>query len=279
MSLYNGLQGSNYTNEEKLEFTTLENVVYMKMKNDVSILVDGTLNLYEHQSTYNPNMPLRGFLYHADLYRQILKENEQIYSKYLVKIPTPAYYVFYNGKISDMPEERRKLVLSDAFEKPVEQGEFQWTATMININYGYNKELMEKCPVLKEYAIFVEKVKCYSKEIPLTEAVDRAIDECIEENVLREFFSKNRREARNMVLTEFDEKKYLEMMRKEEWKDGHAAGLFEGQRKLLISMLDDLGEIPNTLYQQLDTLDERSLKLWTRMASRVDSMEEFLKKI
>ena len=86
-----------------------------------------------------------------------------------------------------------------------------------------------------------------------------------------------------MVLTEFDEKKYLEMMKREEWKDGHAAGLIEGQsmgqRKLLVSMLKDLGEIPNGLYQQLDTLDEHSLKSWTRMASRVGSIEEFLKKI
>lgn len=279
LSLYNALHGSNYTNEEDLEFTTLESVVYMKMKNDVSILVDGTLSLYEHQSTYNPNMPLRGFIYHADLYRQQIKDNEQIYSKHLLKIPTPEFYVFYNGPLADMPEERKELHLSDAFTMPTTPGKFEWTATMLNINYGYNKELMSKCPILKEYAIFVDKVRHYRCEMSLTVAVDRAIDDCIEENVLKEFLSKYRREAKNMVLTEFDENKYLAMMRKEEWEDGHAAGLREGQVKLFTSMLCDLGEIPDGIIERAETLDTSTLKEWNRLACRAGSMDEFLNNI
>ena len=129
LSLYNAVNNSNYTNVDDLIFTTLDDVVYMKMKNDVSFLFDKTLSLYEHQSTYNPNMPLRGFLYFADLYRQLIKNNEQIYSKNIVKIPTPKYIVFYNGSMKDMPESVKELHLSDAFDMPVEQGKFEWTAT------------------------------------------------------------------------------------------------------------------------------------------------------
>ena len=209
--------------------------------------------------------------------------NEQIYSKHLVKIPAPEYFVFYNGPLTDMPEERKELHLSDAFDMPIEHGKFEWTATMLNINYGYNKELMDKCPILKEYAIFVDRVRRYSKAATLTEAVDRAIEECIEENVLKDFLSKNRREAKNMVLTEFDEKKYLAMMRKEEWEDGHAAGLREGETKgrltLFTSMLSDLGQIPNEVVEKAKTLDVSTLKAWTRLASRAGSMEEFLDNI
>ena len=99
LSLYNAINGSSYTMDDEFEYTTLEDVVYMKMKDDVSFLVGASLNLYEHQSSYNPNMPLRGFLYFADLYREIIKDNEKIYSPQLVRIPNPKYIVFYNGPI------------------------------------------------------------------------------------------------------------------------------------------------------------------------------------
>jgi len=198
----------------------LDDVVYMKMKNDVSFLFDKTLSLYEHQSTYNPNMPLRGFLYFADLYRQLIKDNERIYSKKLVKIPAPKYIVFYNGDKKDMPEQVKELYLSDAFDREVEPGKFEWTATMVNINAGMNPELLAKCKVLGGYATFVDKVRTYNKSMPLTDAVDQAVDECVEAGVLEEFLNKHRKEVRNMVLTEFDEEKYIKMMREEERAEG-----------------------------------------------------------
>ena len=116
--------------------TTLEDVIYMKYKNDVSFLIDKTLSLYEHQSSYNPNMPLRGFLYYADLYRKLIHRSERLYSKHLLKIPRPHYIVFYNGSEKELAEERRILRLSDAFETDTGAGEYEWTATMININSG-----------------------------------------------------------------------------------------------------------------------------------------------
>jgi len=163
LSLYNAINGSSYTMEDEFEYTTLEDVVYMKMKDDVSFLVGASLNLYEHQSSYNPNMPLRGFLYFADLYREIIKDNEKIYSPQLVRIPNPKYIVFYNGPHSKMDEDSVKLRLSDCFEVLDKSGDFEWTAAMININAGHNHDLLEKCDILKQYTIFIEKVKEYNK--------------------------------------------------------------------------------------------------------------------
>ena len=199
----------------------------MKYKNDVSFLIDKTLSLYEHQSSYNPNMPLRGFLYYADLYRKLIHQSERLYSKHLLKIPRPHYIVFYNGSEKDMEEERRTLRLSDAFETDTGAGEYEWTATMININSGKNQSIMDSCHVLYEYAVFVAKIKRYRDSMELKEAIDLAVRECIEENILRDFLEQHRREVCDMCLTEFDEKKYEDVLREE----GREEGLVEGRKK------------------------------------------------
>lgn len=187
LSLYNAVNHTSYTDPDDLEYTTLEDVIYMKYKNDVSFLIDKTLSLYEHQSSYNPNMPLRGFLYYADLYRKLIHRSERLYSKHLLKIPRPHYIVFYNGSEKDMGEERRTLRLSDAFETDTGAGEYKWTATMININSGKNEFIMDSCHVLYEYAVFVAKIKRYRDSMELKEAIDITVRECIEENILRDF--------------------------------------------------------------------------------------------
>ena len=199
----------------------------MKYKNDLSFLIDKTLSLYEHQSSYNPNMPLRGFLYYADLYRKLIHRSERLYSKHLLKIPRPHYIVFYNGSEKDLAEERRILRLSDAFETDTGAGEYEWTATMININSGKNQSIMDSCHVLYEYAVFVAKIKRYRESMELKEAIDLAVRECIEENILRDFLEQHRREVCDMCLTEFDEKKYEDVLREE----GREEGLAEGRKK------------------------------------------------
>lgn len=128
----------------------------MKIKNDVSFLIDErSLSLFEHQSTFNPNMPLRGFLYTADIYRQLLKNTEDIYKQQLVKIPTPQYIVFYNDPASKMKEDVITMKLSDAFEDSSIACDFQWTAKVININKGHNDDLKQKCPSLFQYSFFL----------------------------------------------------------------------------------------------------------------------------
>ena len=221
LDLYNALNHSNYTKKQDLEIITLTDAVYIKMKNDVAYLVSGTIALYEHQSTVNNNMPLRGFMYFGELYSQLLKGgNAAIYNRTLVKIPTPQDIVFYNG--SDDYPEINKLKLSDAFINPRNDNDFEFTATVININLGKNKELLDSCKPLRDYSIFVDKVRTNEKSMPLKEAVDKAVTECIDKNILRDILSKERAAVMLEMLTTFDEKVYAEGLREEGREEGRA---------------------------------------------------------
>ena len=188
LELYNALRGSDYTNPEDLEINTLENAVYMKMKNDLSFLIKGEQKLYEHQSTINPNMPLRGLFYLTDLFRKMIgAEGRKLYGSGRIKIPTPYYVVFYNGT-QDQPD-RQVMKLSDSYTvKGEEPPCLEMTALVLNVNLGHNRELMEKCRKLQEYAQFVAAVRRYrEKDADLTTAINHAIDECIQNNILAEF--------------------------------------------------------------------------------------------
>lgn len=273
LSLYNAVNNSNYTNSNDLTFTTLEDVVYMKMKNDVSFLFGDMLNLYEHQSTYNPNMPLRGFLYFADLYRKFIKDKD-IYGSRLITLPTPGYIVFYNGPDKNVFSEDSKILrLSDAFELKSEDGDncFEWTTKMLNINYGKNKELMKKCKKLKEYSTFIFKIREYYDTMNYKEAVDAAVDYCIKNNILKDILSKHRAEVQNMLLTEYNEELHIKNERDIAWEEGlekgreegREEGLLEGaelkQKEMVKTMLSN-GITPEKLAVLLNTNVESILK-------------------
>ena len=214
LSLYNALNSSHYTNPDDIEITTLEDVIYCKMKNDISFIIDDRLSLFEHQSTYNPNMPLRGFLYFAKHFEKYIAGNEvDIYGSTLIELPTPKFVVFYNG--TGMKEDRIILKLSDAFVTAKEKACMELEAVVLNINYGKNKKLMESCRSLMEYSYFVQKVKDYSKIHERDEAIELAVDECIKENILKEILIKNRTEVVDMLLTEYDEEKRIRIMTKQ----------------------------------------------------------------
>ena len=155
LELYNALNDTSYKKLDDLKITTIEDVVYMGMKNDVSMLIHSRMALFEHQSTYNPNMPIRGFMYAARLYNKYIEENRlNIYSKTLMELPIPQYIVFYNG--DDKHEDEEILRLSDAFVATERTEGYEWTARMLNINYGTNKKLMEKCKPLRAAKALVE---------------------------------------------------------------------------------------------------------------------------
>ena len=214
LSLYNALNSSHYTNPDDIEITTLEDVIYCKMKNDISFIIDDRLSLFEHQSTYNPNMPLRGFLYFAKHFEKYIVGNEvDIYGSTLIELPTPKFVVFYNG--TGMKEDRITLRLSDAFVTAKEKACMELEAVVLNINYGKNKKLMESCRSLMEYSYFVQKVKDYSKIHERDEAIELAVEECIKENILKEILIKNRSEVVDMLLTEYDEEKRIRIMTKQ----------------------------------------------------------------
>lgn len=213
LSLYNSLNGTSYSDESMLEFNTLENAIYMGMKNDLSFLIMDQMHLYEQQSTYTPNMPLRDLFYVADLL-QVLVKDKSLYSSRLIKIPTPHFVVFYNGR--DNIPESVELKLSEAFEIKTEEPELELKVQILNINPGMNEELKAKCPILNEYVIYVEKVRKYAKYMLLEEAVEQAIEECIKDNILREFLLTQRAEVLKMSIYEYDEEKELRLIRADE---------------------------------------------------------------
>ncbi len=221
LSLYNALNKTAYTDVEHLEVTTLENAVYMNYKNDISFVFDYELMLYEHQSTVNPNMPLRDLIYVAKVLQGIVKD-ESLYGKTLVRLPAPRFVVFYNG--TDFQPEKYQLRLSEAFEKKQPCSELELIVTVYNINWGHNKELMKACRLLGEYAEYVEQVRVFARTMPFKEAVEKAVDYCIEHEVLSEFLSKNRAEAVEMCIFEFDEEKYMEMERNSAYQSGFESG-------------------------------------------------------
>lgn len=181
LSLYNAVNGTDYKHPEDLEINTLENAIYMNMKNDISFVCGFYLNLYEHQSTYNRNMPPRNLFYIARLLEKHIRK-DSIYSSRLLRIPSPRFLVFYNG--TEHQPERQVLRLSDSYWK--------------------------------------------REEDPLPKAVEMAVDECIKEGVLSEFLSRNRAEAIQMSIFEYDEERELAIIRRDEREIGVAQGIEQG---------------------------------------------------
>lgn len=217
LQLYNAMNHTNYTNPDNLIITTMEDVIYIGMKNDLSFLIANELNLYEHQSTLNKNMPLRGLLYIAKMYESYIETHRlNRYQKTLIKLPFPRFVVFYNGE--DDIDEELYMRLSDAFEMKdeEEQPAVECIARFVNINYGRNQELMAKCKRLNDYSYFVQCVREYLKRgCGQKEAVVRATDECIEKGILKDILVKHRAEVVDMFLTTFDKKMYEEALREE----------------------------------------------------------------
>lgn len=215
LQLYNAINKTHYTNADDLVVTTMEDVIYIGMKNDLSFVIANELNLYEHQSTLNENMPLRGFFYYAKLYEgyvEVQKLNR--YQKKRIELPFPRYVVFYNGE-EDAPEEW-EMRLSDAFGHPGEEPAVECVAKFININYGCNQELLQSCKRLHDYSYFVATVRGNLKKgFGRKAAVVRAVDECINKGILEDVLAKHRAEVENMFLTTFDKKMYEEALREE----------------------------------------------------------------
>ena len=230
LDLYNALNDTDYTDPDALKLTTIENIIYITMKNDISFLIGSQMNLFEQQSTFNPNMPLRGLMYFAQLYQKNLSErDEDLFGTRLVKIPAPCFIVFYNGgdkKLPDVTEQK----LSDAFEPAGSTPGFEWTAKVINIGGNHNETLQKKCKSLYDYCSYVNHVKQNLKSMTKEEAVEEALDYAIHENLLDGYFKRQKMEVLNMSLTEFDQEQYDRNRRREGYLDGEEAGFQRGER-------------------------------------------------
>ena len=264
LSLYNALTGKNYQNPDELEINTIDDVIYMHLKNDMSFILDDWQNLFEQQSTFNPNQPLRGFFYFADLYK-VKYFGKKIYSTRLLKIPTPQYIVFYNGTTS-MPD-RKELRLSDAFQQPTVQPDIEVVAHMLNINYGHNKELMERCQKMKEYAQFIDIIRHYLKENKQwsnERAISKAIDDCIQNNILRDILQKERLRVMASILSEFDEVGYKEMIQDEAIEDGEIRGSIKLAYKLKLPKPEIIAILRHDYNLSDEEVNQYMQKFWKK---------------
>ena len=232
LSLYNAMNQKNYTDANALQVITLENAIYMGMKNDLAFIMDMNLHLYEHQSTYNPNMPLRDLFYISNEYQKLVVQ-QLLYSSTIQKIPAPKFIVFYNGtkQIADVDELR----LSSAYECSTEHPDLELRVTVLNVNEGHNQELMEHCRILKEYAQYVARVRKYiaQPDVTLEEAVEQAIDECIKAGILAEFLMRNRAEVVSMSIFEYDKEEEEKKLRRAEFEAGKVEMLKQQIKKKL----------------------------------------------
>ena len=267
------MNGTHYTNSEDLEINTLQNAIYMNIKNDVSFLFNFQVNLYEHQSTVNPNMPLRDLFYVSDLLQNYVKDFD-LYGRGLVKIPAPRFIVFYNGR--EKQPKRRVYKLSDAFSKKLDEPELELTVTVLNINAGNNAELLGNCRTLREYMQYIERVREYATQMVIEEAVERAITECIREGILAEFLKRNRAEAIKVSIYEYNEELHLENVRREGFEEGMSQGKIRAIQELLFEILNDLGVVSEELKAMIMCeMNIEVLNGWVKQVIKFDTVEAF----
>ena len=263
LSLYNAITGSDYTDPEELEINTIEDAVYLNMHNDVSFIIAETLNLYEHQSSFSPNIPMRMLLYVSQLYSKMLEVNpnmsNRMHTHSKVMFPAPKFYVFFNG-VEKEPEER-VLEITDCFMDQ-SNSDLKLSVKMFNINYGSNKNLMEKCSPLSDYSKFIHDVRKYKIEgKDAKEAVAQAI-ELLPHGLVKSILIAHKAEATEMYLTEYDHEQTLQGTYEVGVEDGMAKGMAEANRKTARAMLaEGLNEDLVSKCTSLPVEEVRKLKL------------------
>ena len=225
LSLYNALHDTHLDSSTELKPLRLEHVMYMSFCNDVSCLIDNKIIvLAEHQSTVNANMPIRFLEYAARLYEQIQNPRDR-YLRRLKKIPSPEFYVFYNGE--EKYPAQAELKLSDAFTVKSAKPCLELVVKVLNINYNKDNEPLENCKPLEEYTLFVETVRRHVK-LDAENGFKNAIKECIQNDILRDYLERKSREVMNMLIAEYDYDTDIAVQREEERETAFAEGRSEG---------------------------------------------------
>ena len=201
-----------------LEINTLDQSVFLKIYNDVSFTISGTVNLYEHQSSVNPNMPLRDLFYVTDMFKSEIV-NKDLHGKKLIKIPTPKFVVFYNGT-GEMPDEE-ELRLSDAFLRETGDPELELKVTVLNVNYGHNRALLDKCISLKHYSILMDRSRRnLNAGMTIEDAITLAVDSCIKDHIMEDFLIRERAGVIAMHVLDFNEELHNRSILEEGMKEG-----------------------------------------------------------
>ena len=243
LDVYNAMNDSAYTDPDMIQIMRLENGISLSVRNDASFFISNYLNLYEHQSTYSPNAPLRFLIYLTNLLKKLIGKRD-LYGRKRVQIATPHFAVFYNG--TEKRPEKEVLKLSDAFINRSDTPEIELTVTVYNINPNNNTQLLEKSEVLRSYMIFVNRVRenlehqkkiaqnapeydeaAYEEELEV--AINEAIDYCVKHHIMEEFFRENRSEVTKSMVLDYTWERREELIRAEEYEDGKREGLEIGR--------------------------------------------------
>ena len=236
LSLYNALHGTQLDSSTELKPLRLEHVMYMSFYNDVSCLINNKIIvLAEHQSTVNDNMPVRFLEYVARLYEQIQNLRDR-YLRRLKEIPTPEFYVFYNGE--EQYPAQTELRLSDAFTVKSSKPSLELVVKVLNINYNKNNELLEACKPLQEYTLFVEAVRRHIR-LDAENGFKNAIKECIQNDILKNYLERKSREVMNMLIAEYDYDTDIAVQREEERKTAFAEGEAKGIQQGIVKGFSD----------------------------------------
>lgn len=259
LSLYNAVNGSSYTDPTEIEITTIKEVMYLGMHNDVSFLISNEMALYEQQSTYNPNMPVRLLQYAGNLYEKYINQTGMNkFGDTLIKLPVPRLIVFYNGTRNE--PDQKKLKLSDAFPKGA-KSDIEVTVRMLNVNYGRNQRLLNACKPLAEYAWIVSEVRernLTKDEDGASSAIDQAISAMPDDFEIKPFLMAHRAEVKGMLLTEYNEAKAMEKFE----RDGVFKTLISLVKKNLISIKDaaEQAGVSEMVFEQRMTMMSNELK-------------------
>ena len=272
LEVYNALNGSDYEDEKLVEFKTLEKGISLTIRNDAAFIIDMNLNIYEHQSTYNPNMPLRSLIYIAEIIKGIVK-NRDLYGRNKVLIPTPKFVIFYNGREDRQPKE--VIRLSDLYQKPTDNPELELTCTIYNINPGKFRSLLDNCSVLDEYTAFIEKIREYEAD-EIEAPIESAIEWCIENHILEDFLRTKKSEVLKAMTIDMTFEHREEIIRREVAEEAMAKGKAEGKAEDIIELLEEFGTVPEELVARImGEKDLPTLTKWHKTAIRCSSVDEF----
>ena len=234
LEIFNAIRHTHYTDSSKVLITTLAGSFYSNIKNDISFMLDALIMmLIEHQTTLNPNMPVRLLGYVDELFKRYIEpEKRKIYSTELIKLPAPEFYVFYDGE--DTSFEHKELRLSDAFKTPSD--ELELVVHVYNLATGKNEDLKKICKPLREYSIFSNRYKLLRKQgLTVDEAVRDTVRYCIDNDVMKNYLLHNESEVIDMFGFEWNEKEEREAL----LEAGEARGIAIGRLNSIRDLLSD----------------------------------------
>ena len=231
LSLYNALHGTNLqVADTTLERVNIDQVLYKSYYNDIAVLVDGQFILMiEHQSTVNPNMPLRLLEYIARIYGNTVDSRAK-FSRHLVPLARPEFIVFYTGNQKLPPESY--LYLSDSFpnQPPNADLTLELKVKVCTIRSEHPSPVVHSCPDLEQYVQFLELVE-EARAADRTEPLKWAIQEAVHRNILRDYLERKGGEILSILMTEYDYATDMAVQKEEAYEDGLFVGLATGREE------------------------------------------------